>query len=680
MNYHAATGLKIRIFVVLAFFGIGAGGILARAVQIQVVSAPRLKELANRQQRHTIEVRARRGDILDSRGEALAVSREEAQVYVHPQEVANRAEVARKLAGALGLPEREISGKLSSKESFVWLTRAATNRQAELVRTLKLKGVGILPASRRFYPGGAIAANILGFTGLDGKGLEGLEFFYEDRLAGRPMQMWLEQDARGNAFLITDNDQVVEPDRELDPRFDAESRGTSLKLTILRPLQYLAERELEQGVKASGARAGCVVAMEPDTGRILAMASYPTYDPNRFGRFSQDSFRNRCLVGAFEPGSTFKVFVIAAALEEGKVRSDERFFCENGSFMVGGSTIRDTKPHGTLSVEEIIAVSSNIGAAKIGDRMGWERITHAARAFGFGSRTGVDFPGESAGVLPSGKHWSDLATATFSFGQGLSVTPLQLVAAVSAIANGGRLMKPYLVESVVDPDGNERRVAGPSRVRQVISPQTATTITRFMQAVVSEHGTGIKAAVSGYAVAGKTGTAQKSKENARGYAEGKYFSSFLGFLPADRPRLAMIVVLDEPHTDYSYGGLVAAPIFAAIAKQAMVLLKVPGGEEPEIAEAAPPPSGEVTVETDAQSRIRQWQASRAWTANRQASNQDGVLPDLRGFTLRQALRVADAMQLQVEVSGSGTIVSQTPEAGSPVRGGQTLRIKLEDTL
>jgi cell division protein FtsI (penicillin-binding protein 3) len=422
-----------------------------------------------------------------------------------------------------------------------------------------------------------------------------------------------------------------------------------------------------------------VVAMEPDTGRILALASYPTYDPNRFREFNQVSFRNRCLVGAFEPGSTFKVFVAAAALEEGVLRPNERFFGENGVYTVGGATIRDSKPHGWLSVEEVIAESSNICAAKIGQRLGWERIVHAARAFGFGTRTGVDFPGESAGSLPSGAGWSDLATATFSFGQGLSVTPLQMVAAVSVIANGGRLMKPYLVESVIDPDGTERLVAGPSRVRQVIGPETAAIVTGFMERVVSEHGTGLKAAVSGYAVAGKTGTAQKPKENARGYAEGKYFSSFLGFLPADRPRLAMIVVLDEPNSEFAYGGWVAAPIFAAIAKQAMVLLKVPGRDGPAIASTEPAP-GLPSVENDAQARIQKWQEARAWNAGRRAATAGGVLPDLRGLTLRQALRVAGGMQLQVEVAGSGMVTDQNPEAGSPVRGGQMVRLKLEETL
>jgi cell division protein FtsI (penicillin-binding protein 3) len=682
MNYHAATGLKIRIYVVLSLLGIGAGGIVARAVQVQMLQGPRLKELATRQHRHTIEVRAKRGDILDSRGEALAVSREEAQIYARPEQVRDRTAAARKLAAVLKLDEPQLRAKLGGPEPFVWLSRSASRKQAEAIETLEIPGIGMLPASRRFYPGGILAANVLGFTGLDGAGLEGLEFLYENQLAGKPVQLWLERDARGEPFLLSDQAWGTEDSPASNRLFDTDSKGTTLKLTILRPLQYLAERELEKGIQAAGGRAGCVAAIEPDTGRILALASYPSFDPNQFRRYSQANFRNRCLVGAFEPGSTFKVFVAAAALEEGLIRSEERFFCENGSYALSGGTIRDSKPHGWLSVEEIIAFSSNIGAVKIGQRLGPERMYRAIRAFGFGSRTGADFPGESAGTLLPPGRWSKVGAANISFGQGIAVTPLQLVAAVAAIANGGVLMRPYLVESAIRADGTTRRINQPQRVRQVIRPETAARIVRFMQTAVSERGTGARAQVSGYSVAGKTGTAQKPKERERGYAEGKYFSSFLGFLPAERPRLAMIVVIDEPNPEFAYGGWVAAPIFQAIAKQAMVLLKVPSADgSPAIAETDPEAMPELTAETEDQARIRQWKSARAFSpAAGSGPVAAGMTPDLRGLTLRQSLREISRIPLPVEVAGSGVVTGQSPPPGTVIKGGETIRLRLEENL
>jgi cell division protein FtsI (penicillin-binding protein 3) len=337
-----------------------------------------------------------------------------------------------------------------------------------------------------------------------------------------------------------------------------------------------------------------------------------------------------------------------------------------------------------LTVEEIIALSSNIGAAKIGERLGPERMSNAIRAFGFGSRTGADFPGESTGsLLPPGQ-WSKMGAANISFGQGIAVTPLQLVAAVSAIANGGFLMRPYLVESAISADGTLRRINSPQRVRRVIRPETAARIVRFMRTAASEKGTGARAQVLGYSVAGKTGTAQKPKEHERGYAEGKYFSSFLGFLPADRPRLAMIVVIDEPNSEFAYGGWVAAPIFQAIAKQAMVLLKVPSADgSPAIAEADPDAMPELTAETEDQARIRQWKSERAFSPAAAATTSPtpaGTTPDLRGLSLRQALREISRIPLPVEVAGSGVVAAQSPPPGTVIKGGEIIRLRLEENL
>ena len=447
----------------------------------------------------------------------------------------------------------EMADKLTGQGNFVWLSRSATLEQAERIRVMNLDGVGVLPANRRFYPGGTTAAHVLGFTGLDGKGLEGLEYYYDERLTGDPIRILLERDARGNAIFVNENEdykgllsrEESEEETSANP-FKAESRGANLELTIVRPLQFLVESELGKGVEKAGAKSGCALVMEPETGRILAMASWPIYDPNEFGKYEQESYRNKCVTMAYEPGSTFKAFTVAAAIEEGVVTPRDNFFCENGSYLLGGSTIRDISKHGWLGIEDIMVHSSNIGASKIGEKMGKERMHRAYRAFGFGEKTGIDFPGEASGLLRPYKKWSQVAVGTISFGQGVAVTPLQMVAALGAIANGGTLMKPYLVERATLQDGTIVDVNGPTEVRKVISEKTARTLASFMKEVVSERGTGKNAMVPGFSVAGKTGTAQKAKERSRGYADGKYIASFMGFIPADRPRMAMIVVIDEP--------------------------------------------------------------------------------------------------------------------------------------
>lgn len=723
MNYHVATGLKIRMVTVLALIGIGAGGIILRAVQVQILEADSLRKIASRQHQHAIELRAQRGDILDQRGESLAVSEKRAQIYAHPEKVVDPAYAAKKLSSVLGKPAPELLKKLSSGDSFVWLTRNASLERAQAVKIMGLAGIGFLPASRRFYPGETLAANLIGFIGLDGKGLEGLEYYYDDVLTGKPARVWQVRDGRGNPIFFSESGSIdswqpfsqngigrgqsvlsafrhaiglaapggpgaIKSDGENvrenfkpvpEPSLGTDSGGDSLKLTILRPLQYLVERELEKGIKSSGSKAGCVVAMEPDTGRVLALASWPTYDPNQFGKYSQKEFRNRCVASAYEPGSTFKVFIVAAALEEGVIRPDDRFFCENGNYDMGGEVISDTRAHGWLSVEDIIAYSSNIGASKIGESMGKKKMYRNIKAFGFGARTDIDFPGESAGLLRPSKNWSQVAVGTISFGQGIAVTPLQMASALSAVANGGNLMRPYLVQSLIRPDGTEKKLNAPKKVRRVIGQKSVNAITGFMEKAVRPGGTGKNAQVPGYSVAGKTGTSQKPKEKERGYAKGKYVASFMGFLPAKNPRLAMIVVIDEPDPERPWGGAVAAPIFQAIAKNAMILLKVPSEDEaPPIARTDKATSSNLTTK-----RIRRWEEKRAWNQKMRLALDDKkntdkmTVPDLEGFTMRQALRSLEGMPVQVEVAGTGIVTNQSPEPGIKIKGRTTVKLNLE---
>jgi cell division protein FtsI (penicillin-binding protein 3) len=691
MTYIVAKGLKIRMLTVLAVFGICVCAILARAFQIQVLQAPKLKDLANRQHHHTLEIQATRGDILDAEGEPLAVSREQAQVYARPEDLEDAAAAAQMLAPILNLTPAELAKKLSSKANFVWLSRGASLEQAEAIKRLDVAGIGLLPATRRFYPGADSAAHLLGFTGLDNQGLEGIEHQYDQLLKGSTVRIWLERDARGKAVFMSDQLEGLDPlagDSGRASKYSAlfrdDARGAHVKLTILRPLQYLAESELEAGIQKAGAKAGCVLAMEPDTGKILAMASYPKFDPNNFRDYEQQNYRNRCVVWNYEPGSTFKPFTISGGIEDGLITPTDTFNCENGSFVYGGSTIRDISKYGTLTVEQIIMNSSNIGAAKIGDKMGKERMYRTYAAFGFGAKTGLDFPGESAGMLMHYKKWSQVSVATFAFGQGVAVTPLQMLTGLCAIANGGMLMKPYVAETAIMPDGTEKMLNSPTPLRRVISPDTAREVSAILTKVVSEHATGKNAQVPGYSAAGKTGTAQKASESQRGYEDGKYVVSFMGFLPTGRPRLAIIVCLDEPTEGVLFGGVLAAPVFKAIAQKAMVLLKVPPeNEQQRLALPEPPKSpklAKMEPGAETKSRIEYWKKLREWDTRKNAPAGDGQVrvPELRGLSLRQALRALGGLTVAVEVEGSGVVANVTPAAGTVVPEQSVIHLGLEN--
>lgn len=683
-----ARGLKKRITTILALIGVGAAAILARGVQLQIIQSPALKEEAASQHQQTITLQAERGSILDNQGEALAVSSmKKTQVFARPRKVREPVTTARKLARVLKLDSGPLAEKLSSRNKpFIWIERYAREDQAEAIERLDLPGIGVFPALRRYYPADSLAASLLGFTGVEGQGLEGLEYYYDDTLSGGTVRIWQEKDGKGNPIFLSKKSGAhadlsgKQGSRGLYHSLThVNSRGSSIKLTICRPLQYVVERQLKKAMKKTGARAGCVLAMEPHTGRILAMASWPTFDPNNFRDYSQKEFRNRCVLNSYEPGSTFKVFTAAAALQHRAVSPRERFYCENGAYLLGGETITDTKAHGFLDVSEIITYSSNIGASKIGERLGKQRLYQSIKDFGFGQKTGVDFPGEAPGLVRHYKKWSQVAVGTISFGQGIAVTPLQTAAALSAVANGGVLMKPYLAEYAVLPDGSEKRINRPRKVRQVVSPEVAMLITEYMKMVVSPKGTGSLASVPGYSVAGKTGTAQKPKENARGYAEGKYLSSFMGFLPASDPRLALVVMVDEPSSGKPYGGVVAAPVFQAIAKKAMILLKVPAEEE---MAAFQRDNRELEFsESSHFARLRKWEKKREWKENsepRQPGNMQ--MPDLHGLTLRRALEEIADLPVQVEVIGTGLVKAQSPSPATRLGEGDIVRIKLEARL
>ena len=548
-----------RAAIVFGFFMLCMAVIGARAVYLQLYKGSWLSGKAAVQYERELTLTSKRGAIYDRRHEAMAVSIETTSVAAYPAMIKDKRQVASKLAKALHLKTSKVRKYLASKRSFVWLKRQATPKEVAAVKKMELKGIEFLPEHSRFYPNTTLAAQVLGFTGIDGQGLEGLEFYYNAELKGAADKITVLEDALGRRF---DADRWAAVNRA----------GNNLVLTIDRQVQFIAESALVAAVTENGARSGMALVMETQTGALLAAAHYPFFNPNAFGRSDKATWRNRAITDPFEPGSTMKIFSAAAALESGESRASTIYYCENGTYVVGGHTVHDTKPYGWLSLQQIVKYSSNIGTVKVAEQVGAHRLYDYLRRFGFGARTGIDCPGESSGSLSSYKRWTTVDTSAIAFGQGISVTAIQLIASASALANDGMMMRPYVVQAVTDPNGRPVRTVTPEAIQQVVSAQTALTVRRIMRSVITEGGTGVKADVAGYEVCGKTGTAQKIDKNGN-YSNELYTASFLGFAPTERPVIAVLVVVDEPERTV-YGGSVAAPAFSRIVKETLGYLNV----------------------------------------------------------------------------------------------------------
>lgn len=649
-------GVRVRIRLIGVIFVLGFALVAMRAFDLQVLQEQEWDERAERQHQKVIPLTPQRGTIFDSNGEELAVSVDVDSIYVEPRKLEDRGTAAKKLAKALGLPSKTVKAKLKSSSNFVWLKRQVSPSQSESVKALNLKGVGMIKEPRRFYPNANVAAHLLGFTGLDPKGLEGLELKYDKTILGRGGYLVMERDALGRGIGTG------------LPEVQGATRGHDLYLTLDKNLQYIAERELADGLRRTQAKAGTVVMMEPSTGKILAMASYPEYNPNAFSRYKPYQWRNRAVCDSFEPGSTFKVLLMAAALNEAIVSTSQKIDCENGKFRVGGKDIHDHKPYQKLTPAEIIKYSSNIGSAKIGKMLERETFHNYIENFGFGHQTGIDLPGEAIGLVrPPGK-WFEVDLAAISFGQGISVTPIQLTVAVAAIANGGYLMEPYLVDRVIDSQGQTTEQIQPRVVRKVVARDVAQTVSRMMEMTTEDGGTATNARVPGFRVAGKTGTAQKVDAVTGGYSADKRVASFVGFLPAEDPRLVMLVVIDEPKIGV-YGGLTAAPIFSRIAAQAMQSLKVTPNEQLDAGEALPSLE-EIFVKaaTPEQTKLKGSMAVGA---------ADGPqMPDFVGLSYRQVLELMQAEQLNVSFRGRGRVVEQSPTPGQAIPYGAPVWVRM----
>ena len=654
------TTLKRRLAVAATAFLLWAIAIEARLVYLQVYQHTELASRAERQQNRTVTAAAKRGEILDRRGRVLAYSVDADSIYAVPTEISDPAQAAAALCGALGdcgpKDQQALAERIRKGRSFVYVRRQTSPEQAGRVAALELDGVGFMKESRRFYPNKDLAAHLIGYVGLDNSGLGGIEATYDALIKGHAGKVLIQTDARRHAFS-----RIEKPP----------TAGASLELTVDQYLQHVAERELKAGVEWAGAAGGSAVVMDPNTGEILALASYPTYNPNAYRSFSDDERRNRAIQDLYEPGSTFKIVTAGAAIEEKIIKPGDMIETSPGRIRFGSRVIDEDKGHnyGNLSFTDVIVRSSNVGAIKVGLRVGPELMSEYVKRFGFGRSSSPDFRSESPGIVWASSKLTDSALASVSMGYQVGVTPLQMASAMSAVANGGELLQPRVVRAVVR-DGV--RTAVPRKViGRAISVETAAEVAAIMEGVV-ERGTGGNARVAGYPIAGKTGTAQKVV-NGR-YSNTEYNVSFVGFVPSRKPAFTIVVVVDSPHGVPPYGGTVAAPIFQKIADAALrqygvaptinaqpPILVVRNQARPEQSTAAP--IGTPTIVTLANT----------------TPGAAVLVPDLRGLGARDALRTLARLGLGARLHGAGVVVEQDPPPGSPIDRDTSSTLRLART-
>ncbi len=646
--------IRFRIMLVAGVFLCGFGAIIARAYQFQVIKREKLRAMARSGYTGIVSLLPERGTIYDRGGHELAVSTDVSSVYAHPRQIKNPRRTSQVLARVLRISRWHLNKKLKSDKAFVWVKRKVDPAKAEQIRKLKLSGIGITKEKGRYYPARELAAQLLGFVGIDNNGLEGIEARYDEMLTGPNYELIQMRDALGRPFFV---------------RRTCSRRRTlhNLVLTIDKDIQFRAEKALEEAVHKSRARGGQCVVMDPRTGEILAMAVVPRFNPNIFSRYPRTRWRNRTVTDCFEPGSTIKAFLVAGALEDGVLYPNSRLYCEEGKYKVADRIIHDTHKYGTLTVTDIIAFSSNIGAIKIGQQLGYDRFYQYLKKFGFGGKTGIDLLGERTGFIRAPGQTKPVEQANAFFGQGISVTTLQLATAMACIANGGVLMRPYVVKKITDSHGRPVNVTNPEIVRRVVSSTTARKVTAILEKVVCDNGTGPRAAIRGYRVAGKTGTAQKVDEKTRRYSKTKYVAIFVGFVPAEKPRLVIATVIDEPKGT-PYGGVVAAPVFSTVGLWALNHFNI----NPSVELAGPHQLQEWRREEE--SCVTRMSTHSTLSADSSMRNWQGCLPDFRGKSIREVLCEAKRLGLRVRLVGTGFAYSQSPTPGVSLKQVKYVRV------
>jgi len=670
-----------RLLIVACVALLWMGAVFGRLGYLQLFLHSEYMARAQRQQQRVIEITPQRGAIFDRNMHPLAMSIPVDSAFVVPSELGDQQLAARLLSGVLGIPRELLEARLQSSRSFVWIARKLPPDKKDAVEALNLKGVYFQKENQRIYPKRDLASHVLGFVDLDEKGLGGIEYELDGQIRGKSEKIIVMADARQRWF------DGGEAQRE---------RGANVVLTLDEKIQYIAERELAAAIAKTHALAGTVMVMNPNTGEILALANWPKFNPNAANEAPAEARMNRAVAALYEPGSTFKLITLAAAFDQGITRPEDVFDCENGAVYVAGHRIRDHKPFGLLSVADILAQSSDVGAIKIALRLGAPKFYDYIRAFGFGQPTGVDMPGESKGLLRRLENWSAVSIGSISMGQEVGVTPIQLISAVSAIANGGMLYKPHVIVELRR--GDQLMPAegplAPSEPKRVIRPETAATLRRLMEGVVL-NGTGKLAHLDGWTAAGKTGSAQKIDPATGRYSPTHFIASFTGFAPISNPAVSVLVSLDSP-VGLHEGGIVAAPVFKRIAEQVLPHLDVPRDVPvgPRLVQAAyknREVSDSATLEdftpTDFSEQPDQPPAKSAATNSREGNSPapavtvavdeggDIQVPNLSGKTMREVTTICLRLGLEPVLVGSSLATNQNPAAGARVRRGAKITVQ-----
>jgi cell division protein FtsI (penicillin-binding protein 3) len=666
-------GLKTtRIALIILGITLWSLFILIRLVQLQVFEHASFTQLAAEGQQARRSIIAPRGIIYDSHMDELATSVTVSTAVAEPRRMKYIPTTAQNLASILDLDPHELLNRMTepARRSFMIVKRRIDPQAEEHIKAMGMEGVYFLDESMRVYPNRELASQTLGFVNMNGDGGAGIELQYDRDLKGKEGLFSFDMDARGQSFRVKVDTPPVQ--------------GHSLVLSIDKSIQYIADRELTAAVEKAQAGAGTAIVMESETGRILALSNYPQFNCNTYNEYKADLWRNRAVSDMYEPGSTFKVVVATAALEAGLTRPDEWIDCQMGSITLGRHVFHDHKGYGLLKFTEILEFSSNVGAIKLGLRLGEQRLYEALRNFGFGSRSEIDLPGEIGGKVRDWKDWSGLSIGAISFGQEVGVTSIQILTAINAIANGGYRVRPSIVDRIIDEKGDLVELRTPERVR-LMSPQTAETVAKAFEGVVL-RGTGKRAALEGYRAAGKTGTAQKSV--AGHYSPNRYVASFIGFAPLPTPKITILVQIDEP-TGMHYGGDVCAPVFRKIAQQTLLQLRVPPDQNLSLPEIAP-----LVASADSEDLFHDAEAVQPHdkSGGKQLSQEQQqeeismplggnwiVLPDFQGLSKRVVLNRCTALGIHLKADGSGVTVFQAPPPGAQMPVGATCNVTFART-
>jgi len=644
---------RLRVKLCLCILLIGFAAVAAKLVYLQVLRHDFWVKHVNDQRRSSIEISPKRGTIYDRNDVTLATSVIQEILCVAPHRVEDLPSLARALSPWAGLSAGKIIRRVDSSGLYlVYLRRGFDLKTAQKIGAMNLKGVEFRSESKRHYPKGVLASNLIGFASMENKGLEGLEYKFDTQLAGEA----------GEQIIIKDSSQqeIV----NLEQTIKHARNGNHVVLTIDEFIQYITEKALDGVIESYSPESAAAVVLDPRTGEVIATACRPTFDPNKPSTYKVKNLRNRVVIDTFEPGSTFKPIAATAVLEHRVITPEDRIYCELGAMRYHGHTFNDVHPLAEISFADVIAESSNIGMIKAASLLKPEQLYDCIKNFGFGEYTGIDLPGESAGIIRPPSRWSGLSMGSLPIGQEISVTVLQLASAFSAIANNGKLMRPYVVSKIISPDGETLEQTRPKIIRQVMRPDTAAKLTDMMERAVT-YGTGTEASLKGYRVAGKTGTAQKPDLKSGGYLTGKYYSVFAGFVPADDPVACIVVMADSAQKKY-YGGQVAAPAFREIAQQILNKLEIP----PTLPEEQAPSGKPVSI---ARARVP---ARQACKKDPLAIDADGMLrmPDMTGMTMRGILKLLAGYPVYFEFKGSGIAWAQDPAPGTRVARGQRCHI------